>query len=212
VRFSLFYDKLREELSRGDDAAGRPIIPPETPLTLATGHYAALTGADADIRIGKAADPDKDQSYMLYRIPRRMLPHLRFPLGKHTKRQVIAMVREAGLLEQAVVRESQDVCFVEGAYADFLRAYEPDRIDPGPGEITDAAGTVLGRHRGYIEYTVGQRKGLGLGTGPWYVTKILADKNRVIVAREEEAKSVFFLVEDTVWHLPDPFAGARHLA
>lgn len=200
VRFSAFYDTLKSELSRTDPVTGRPGIGSDVPLYLATGHYARLTIEDGTPAIRKAEDGEKDQSYMLYRLPARILPFLRFPLGDYRKKEVIELARTAGFLDQSVVRESQDACFVDGSYADFLREYDNGGINPGPGNITDRAGNMLGRHKGYIEYTVGQRKGLNLGTGPWYVVDIVPEHNHVIVAREEEAKTASFTVKECVWH------------
>ncbi|MBX5441956.1 MAG: iron-sulfur cluster assembly scaffold protein, partial [Solirubrobacteraceae bacterium] len=133
---------------------------------LATGHYARV-GDDGLLRI--AADAAKDQSYMLAAVPPAVLARLRFPLGELTKAEVRALAEEAGL-PVARKPDSQDLCFLAGTgRAEFLARHGGQRAQPG--DLVDTAGRTLGRHRGQALYTVGQRKGLGLGgTGtPRYV-------------------------------------------
>jgi tRNA-specific 2-thiouridylase len=143
--------------------------------TLATGHYARTT---ADGLLRAAADPAKDQAYMLAAVAPATLARLRFPLGELTKPQVRALAAEAEL-PVASKPESQDLCFLAGTgKAAFLARHGslPDR----PGEIVDAAGTVVGRHRGHHHFTVGQRRGLGVAAAePLYVLRTDADSNRV---------------------------------
>jgi tRNA-specific 2-thiouridylase len=145
--------------------------------TLATGHYARVT---ADGLLRAAADPAKDQTYMLAAVAPSTLERLRFPLGDLTKPQVRALAAEAEL-PVASKAESQDLCFLAGTgKAAFLARHGdlPDRA----GEIVDSAGRVLGRHDGHHRFTVGQRKGLGLGAPePLYVLAKDAASNRVTV-------------------------------
>jgi tRNA-specific 2-thiouridylase len=145
--------------------------------TLATGHYARVT---ADGLLRAAADPAKDQTYMLAAVAPSTLERLRFPLGDLTKPQVRALAAEAEL-PVASKAESQDLCFLAGTgKAAFLARHGdlPDRA----GEIVDSAGRVLGRHDGHHRFTVGQRKGLGLGAPePLYVLDKDAASNRVTV-------------------------------
>jgi tRNA-specific 2-thiouridylase len=125
--------------------------------TLSTGHYARRTD-DGLLRL--AADPAKDQTYMLAALSRDALQRLRFPLGEHRKDEVRALAREAGL---AVARkpDSQDLCFLAGTgRAAFLARH--GGLRDRPGDIVDRNGSVLGRHRGHHGFTVGQRKGLGV--------------------------------------------------
>ncbi|UGS37137.1 tRNA 2-thiouridine(34) synthase MnmA [Capillimicrobium parvum] len=150
--------------------------------TLATGHYARLDG-DGLLRV--AADPAKDQSYVLAAVPRSSLARMRFPLGELAKPQVRTLAEDAGL-PVARKPDSQDLCFLAGTgRAAFLARHGGHRARPG--DIVDAAGRRLGRHRGHAEYTVGQRKGLGLGGGePRYVLAKDAATNTVVVGAREE--------------------------
>jgi tRNA-specific 2-thiouridylase len=145
--------------------------------TLATGHYARTT---ADGLLRAAADPAKDQAYMLAAVAPATLARLRFPLGELTKPAVRALAAEAEL-PVASKAESQDLCFLAGTgKAAFLARHGdlPDR----PGEIVDAAGSVVGRHRGHHHFTVGQRRGLGVAAvEPLYVLATDAGSNRVTV-------------------------------
>ena len=131
---------------------------------LATGHYARIARDDHGLLIRAAQDPRKDQSYMLAKLDPSQLDRLSFPLGGLTKDAVRALARDAGL-PVADKRESQDLCFVAGLGGRaFLRRHGGPRLRK-PGEIVDRDGRVLGRHDGQHEFTVGQRRGLGVG-GP----------------------------------------------
>jgi tRNA-uridine 2-sulfurtransferase len=145
--------------------------------TLATGHYARTT---ADGLLRAAADPAKDQAYMLAAVGPATLARLRFPLGELTKPQVRALAAEAEL-PVASQPESQDLCFLAGTgKAAFLARHGalPDR----PGEIVDAGGAIVGRNRGHHHFTVGQRRGLGVAAAePLYVLGTDARSNRVTV-------------------------------
>jgi tRNA-specific 2-thiouridylase len=145
--------------------------------TLATGHYARRT-PDGLLRL--AADPAKDQTYMLAALSRDALARLRFPLGEHRKDEVRALAREAGL---AVARkpDSQDLCFLAGTgRAAFLARH--GGLRERPGDIVDRDGSVLGRHGGHHGFTVGQRKGLGVAAGePLYVLATDPRANTVTV-------------------------------
>jgi tRNA-specific 2-thiouridylase len=144
---------------------------------LATGHYARTT---ADGLLRAAADPAKDQTYMLAAVAPGTLARLRFPLGDLTKPQVRALAAEADL-PVASKAESQDLCFLAGTgKAAFLARHGdlPDR----PGDLVDRAGRVLGTHDGHHRFTVGQRRGLRLGAPePLYVLSKDAESNRVTV-------------------------------
>jgi len=166
----------------------------------ATGHYARTTAAaDGRVELRMAADRKKDQSYFLCRLSQAQLARHLFPLGGLTKPEVRALARRAGL-DAADRPDSQD--FYSGDADELLGA--PDR----PGDIVDAQGRRLGRHRGFWHYTVGQRKGLGLagGTGePYYVISTEACRNEVVVGRLDEARLTSFEVGDLNWvSVPDP--------
>jgi tRNA-specific 2-thiouridylase len=145
--------------------------------TLATGHYARF--AD-DGLLRAAADPAKDQSYMLAAVAPTTLARLRFPLGELTKPQVRALAADAGL-PVASKPESQDLCFLAGTGKAAFLAGHGD-MSERPGDLVDRAGRVLGRHRGHHHYTVGQRRGLGVAARePLYVLATDARSNRVTV-------------------------------
>ncbi len=148
---------------------------------LATGHYARIARDDHGLLIRTARDPLKDQSYMLAKLDPSELDRLSFPLGGLTKDAVRALARDAGL-PVADKRESQDLCFVAGLGGRaFLRRHGGPRLRQ-PGEIVDRDGRVLGRHEGQHEFTVGQRRGLGVGgPEPLYVLDRDAATNRVTV-------------------------------
>jgi len=197
IRFTLFYrllsQKLREE----------GLLAEEQPLYFATGHYARLEQTDQGWFLRKAHDKTKDQSYMLYRLPKKILQNLIFPLGGYIKEEVIKIAREHNL-SVAEVRESQDACFVDSNYVDFITAQNGYQDFVNPGDITDSKSNVLGRHKGYLHYTVGQRRGLNLGNGPWYVTRIDAEKNAIIVVRKEQAGQRQFSADKLNWFIPMP--------
>jgi tRNA-specific 2-thiouridylase len=197
VRFSSFYTALQQNLRE------RELLSNGGELYFATGHYVRIRETDGRYYLGKAVDESKDQSYMLYKIDPSMLPLLRFPLGEMYKRKVVEYAKKRGL-PSASVRESQDVCFTSGSYFDFICTYSPDKVPDHPGEIVDTAGKLLGSHRGYIKYTVGQRKGLGLGNGPWYVVRLVPEMNQVVVGRAEELNTNRFYVDETNWFIPPP--------
>lgn len=166
---------------------------------LATGHYARL---DHDAKTGRffvrrAKDLQKDQSYFLYRLPQELLRFLWFPLGEYTKEEVRRMALDFAL-PVSEKPESMEICFVpEGDYRGFLRRHRPAAFQPGP--IRDTQGRLLGRHEGIGAFTVGQRRGLGLPGGPWFVVRLDPAERAVIVGKREEAGVAVFEVEKVHW-------------
>lgn len=151
-----------------------------------TGHYANVVRLDnGRYTVRKAKDPEKDQTYMLYKLTQEQLARTLLPLGGLLKAEVREIAEQAGL-RVAKKPDSQDICFVtDGNYADYIRAHAAGDI-PGEGSFTDERGNVLGRHRGIIHYTVGQRKGLGVACGrPVYVKRIDPARNEVVLAGRE---------------------------
>lgn len=150
-----------------------------------TGHYAQIEYDEARGRylLKKAADPNKDQSYVLYSMTQEQLAHIRFPLGGMQKPEVRALAEAHGFIN-AKKRDSQDICFVQtGSYADFIEGYTGKTYPPG--DFIDREGRVLGQHKGIIRYTVGQRKGLGLSfPEPMYVAAVDPKSNTVTLAPE----------------------------
>lgn len=154
---------------------------------LATGHYVRLK-PEADGRPGlfRGVDAAKDQSYFLCRLPRQMLPRLLFPLGGLTKQQVRDLAADLGLTPWADCQESQDICFIpQGDYPEFLWGRRGRR--GAPGDLVDRRGRVLGQHRGVENFTVGQRRGLGVpAQEPLYVIEIQPECHRVVIGRRHE--------------------------
>lgn len=152
-----------------------------------TGHYARILYNEATGRyeLHKAADPSKDQSYVLYNLTQEQLAHARFPLGEFHKSEIREMAEQNGFIN-AKKHDSQDICFVpDGDYASFIEKYTGKAAEPGNFVLKD--GTVMGRHKGQIRYTIGQRRGLGLALPrPLYVCGKNLERNEVILGESEE--------------------------
>ena len=195
IRFSQFYYTLwAQALQDG-------LLDEGETLYFATGHYARKSTLFGYPVIRKGIDTTKDQSYMLYRIHPDILPNILFPLGDKTKREIVAVAGAEGLPGTSV-KESQDICFVPEKYTDFLAGYFGDEILYNPGDIFDSQGTILGKHRGYMHYTIGQRQGLGLADGPWYVLKVNSENNTITVSRKEELPEFSFFISEANWFIP----------
>lgn len=172
---------------------------------VATGHYARI---DRDppsgrYRLRKAADASKDQTYVLYGLSQEDLAHVIFPLGDFTKGQIREMAAARGLIA-AHKPDSQDICFVkDGDYAGFL---EREMAVPSPaGDFVAIDGTVLGRHKGIIHYTIGQRKGLGLSLpAPLYVTAKDTARNRVVLGQNSELMADTLEADRLNWSAIEP--------
>ncbi len=153
---------------------------------VATGHYAKVVFDEASGRylLKKAKDGTKDQSYVLYTLTQEQLSRTLFPLGDFEKSETRALAERYGFIN-AKKHDSQDICFVPaGHYADFIR--RSTGKDYPPGDFVDEAGRVLGRHKGVIAYTVGQRRGLGLAADkPLYVKAVDPKTNTVTLCGEE---------------------------
>jgi tRNA-specific 2-thiouridylase len=147
---------------------------------LATGHYARIRSRNGMYQLLKGVDEAKDQSYVLYMLGQRQLPHLLFPLGDFTKRQVRDMAAKYNLPVADKV-ESQDACFVsDGDYRAFVAHQRPETVRRGP--ILDLQGRAVGEHGGVTFYTIGQRQGLGISSPhPLYVVEIDTARNALVV-------------------------------
>ncbi|RMG92262.1 MAG: tRNA 2-thiouridine(34) synthase MnmA [Zetaproteobacteria bacterium] len=165
---------------------------------VATGHYVRRTDDANGVHILKGRDVRKDQSYFLATTGREQISRILFPVG-HLEKEQTRMVAEHYGLPTAAKRESQDICFIPSG--DRIRFLKEQGADRGfvPGKIIDTHGNVLGAHPGIAHYTLGQRRGLGLANGPWYVVGLNGERAEVVVAREEEALVRRFSVRDPVW-------------
>jgi tRNA-specific 2-thiouridylase len=172
---------------------------------LATGHYARIRRNERTGRyeLLRARDDSKDQSYFLWGLTQEQLSRSEFPLGELTKQEVRTLARNVNL-PVAEKPESMELCFVpNGNYVQFIHAYSHELgkpINDAEGDIVTEDGTVLGRHTGVHNYTIGQRKGLGFSTGkPVYVLAIDPQTNRIIVGEDDSLRSTSLEVENVNW-------------
>ncbi|MCW5773051.1 MAG: tRNA 2-thiouridine(34) synthase MnmA [Rhodospirillaceae bacterium] len=176
---------------------------------LATGHYARREAGPSGPRLLRGVDTGKDQSYFLFATTRAQLDLLRFPLGGMSKDETRRLAARFGL-PVADKPDSQDICFVpNGSYAAVVEKLRPEAAEPG--EIVDLDGRVLGRHRGIIHFTVGQRRGLGLGGGePLYVVRLDAAARRVFVGSRQALATRAVSLREVNWLGDAPLADAAH--
>jgi tRNA-uridine 2-sulfurtransferase len=172
---------------------------------LATGHYARIRRDEIAGRwqLLRARDNSKDQSYFLWGLSQQQLSRSEFPLGELSKEEVRALARRMDL-PVADKPESMELCFVpNGNYVQFIHAYVNERaasLTSGEGEIVTESGTVIGRHSGIHNFTIGQRKGLGFAAGkPLYVLSINAEQNRVVVGEDDALRTASCEVENVNW-------------
>jgi tRNA-uridine 2-sulfurtransferase len=168
---------------------------------IATGHYARIIKVDDDYKLSKGVDEVKDQSYMLWQIQKEFLKKTILPLGELTKQEVRKIALDYKLIN-AERSESMDLCFViDDDYRDFLSEFAPEKIENmTDGEITNEDGETVGIHSGHINYTIGQRKGLGLSfPEPRYVKKILPNENKIIVSKKDKLLSNSCYISKINW-------------
>lgn len=166
---------------------------------LATGHYVRRVMGEHGSELHRAMDPARDQSYFLFATTQDQLDYLRFPLGDMPKDQVREIAKDMGLAV-AFKPDSQDICFVpDGDYAKVVRKLRPEADDDG--EIIHIEGTVMGRHKGMIHYTVGQRKGLEIGgqAEPLYVIRLEPETKRVFVGPKQALAVASATLRDINW-------------
>lgn len=168
---------------------------------VATGHYAQIEQRADGYHLLRGAHDDKDQSYFLYGMKREELAQTLFPVGHLTKADVRQLAEEAGL-PTASKPESQDICFVSGTLSEFLVKIGGKK-EAGP--IITTSGEVIGRHDGVHEFTVGQRRGLGIGgtPEPLYVIDIRPDEDTVVVGSHHELEREGFSVNEVNWVAPE---------
>lgn len=190
VKFATL-DAIREELSAD---------------IIATGHYARLEHRGNEVILRQASDRNRDQSYFLYAVDPKILKITEFPLGEFSKDCVRKLAKQYGI-HVAEKHDSQDVCFIEkNDYKSFIKNSNGNAKINSFGNIVDENGTVLGQHSGIINYTIGQRKGLGLSGGPFFVKAIDSERNEIIVSNKSGVGAdVIFL--DQVKFIGDGFPG-----
>ncbi len=175
---------------------------------LATGHYVRILRQGEDLFLAMGVDAQKDQSYFLSRLSRDQIERSVFPLGELSKLEIR---RQAAAIDLPVATksDSQEICFIpDDDYRQALQQWSCDKKGLKAGDFVDAAGTVLGRHRGLANYTIGQRKGLGLALGyPAYVVSLDSASNRVVVGTEADLFLDQTRVNDCVWNLPQHLQG-----
>ena len=164
---------------------------------IATGHYARIE-ANGSVRLREAMDKAKDQSYVLFCLKQSQLKKTLLPIGKLTKNEVRRKAKELGL-SVCDKPDSQEICFVpDNNYSDFIKKYR--NIAPQKGSIIDASGKLLGQHMGFWNFTIGQRRGLGIAAkNPLYVTEIRARDNIIVAGNAEDVKKKRFLVKKVNW-------------
>ncbi len=176
---------------------------------IATGHYAQLKEVGGELRLCKALDKSKDQSYFLQSVTQEQLANVVFPLGEMNKQEVRERAETAGLPTHAK-KDSAGICFIgERRFKDFLQTYLPAK----PGEIVTLEGETIGQHDGLMYHTLGQRQGLGIGgrrdakEAPWYVVDKDLNANNLIVAQGNENPALFsqsMIVNNINWIGPAP--------
>ena len=162
---------------------------------IATGHYARIEFDGRKYQLKKALDKSKDQSYVLYAMTQDQLAHTLFPLGSYTKKEIRHIAQEQGFIN-ADKPDSQDICFVpDGDYASFIEQYTGQSSEPG--DFVDKEGNVLGKHKGQIHYTIGQRRGLGISAPEsLYVCGKSLDSNKVILGGKQDLMSTCCYIND----------------
>jgi tRNA-specific 2-thiouridylase len=170
---------------------------------VATGHYARMVAGEKGMELHRAADTDKDQSYVLFGLRPSLLSHLLFPIGDYRKEQVRELAWRAGLSVHDKP-DSVEICFVpDGDHAKLVRERRPELVTAGT--IVYTAGHVLTEHDGIEQFTVGQRKGLGFAAGERrYVLRIVPEENQVVVGRREELLAKGLVASRVNWLLDDP--------
>ena len=182
---------------------------------IASGHYAQIRTRPGEPRPGlfRGRDPDKDQSYVLFGVRRDLLDRILYPVGSYTKSEIRELARRAGI-RTAEKPDSQEICFIpDNDYAGFLERYRGPQETAG--ELVDTAGNVVGRHGGYQQFTIGQRKGLGVTFGaPRFVVRIEPESRRVVIGTKEDLARTTLQADRANWlceGLPDEFRGAAQI-
>ena len=165
---------------------------------VATGHYARVSHDEGDARLLRGKDLSKDQSYVLFGVPKNEIGHMLLPIGEMEKTQVRELARELGL-PVFDKPDSQEICFVpDNDYARLVKQKSPETVRPG--KIVDTAGKTVGQHEGHQHFTIGQRKGVGIAFGyPIYVTGIDSTANTVTVGPREDLLHRSLVAREVNW-------------
>jgi tRNA-specific 2-thiouridylase len=176
---------------------------------IATGHYARIVRGDDGARLLRGVDPAKDQSYVLFGIRRDILDRVLLPVGDYAKPKIRELARRVGL-RVADKQDSQEICFVaDNDYASFVRRRRGDDVDLS-GEIVTTDGEIVGQHSGIENFTIGQRKGLGIAFGtPRYVVRLERESRRVVVGTHEELACRQLAARDVNWLIDPPRESLR---
>jgi len=149
---------------------------------IATGHYARLKRGENGVHLLKAKDKNKDQSYFLWMLSQNQLERILFPIGDYPRGEVEKLAKKFKLSFLLNIPKSMEICFIQTTINNFLKRY----LKPKPGKIISTEGKVIGKHQGLFFYTTGQRKGIRLPGGPYYVLDKNLNKNILIVAKDEK--------------------------
>ena len=174
---------------------------------LVTGHYAKIKRGGSFSELHQGASSKRDQSYFLYAVDQSILYYTEFPLGNHESKSVTRDIAKKAGIQVAEKPDSQDICFIlNNDYISFIKHELKGTFEFKSGNIVDTNGKTLGQHNGIINYTIGQRKGLGLSGGPFFVYRINAERNEIIVSNKEEiqAKKIYLT---NVKFINSPFEG-----
>jgi tRNA-uridine 2-sulfurtransferase len=171
---------------------------------VATGHYARIIDYKGQHVIAPAIAPGKDQSYVLFRIPKERIGRILFPIGQLKNKQAVRDIAKELGLEVHDKPDSQDVCFVpEGDYTKLLEAYHSKAL--GAGNFIDTSGKIIGKHDGYGRFTIGQRRGTGVAAGhPVYVTAINPQTAEVTIGEKNDLLSVGLIADGANWQVDVP--------
>lgn len=163
---------------------------------IATGHYAEVIEKNGRYLLKRSEDERKDQTYMLYNLTQDQLAHILMPCGKYEKTEIRSIAEKIGL-DVFRKKDSQEICFIpDNNHGEFIKkSVEKNKVKPG--NFVDKNGQILGKHKGIVYYTIGQRKGLGLALGkPVFVTDIIPEKNQVVIGDEEEIFKTELIAKD----------------
>jgi len=178
---------------------------------ISTGHYVKLVKNEEFIYISKGIDKDKDQSFFLWGLSGTVLERLIFPLGNHTKSEVREIAKQNGFTHLASKKESVGICFIESN--DYRKFLIDSGIEPSKGNFVDDDNNVLGQHTGYINFTIGQRRGLGLNlNSPMFVSEIRPKKNEVVLSEYSKLeKTVIYIGKSHFVHPQKVNTGKKYV-